>query len=50
MSKSWLEPVQARHLLEDAGFTIEASYGDFDKTAFSSDRAREQIWIARKPA
>jgi SAM-dependent methyltransferase len=49
LSLSWLEPVQARRLLEDAGFAIEACFGDFDRTEFSSDRAREQIWIARKP-
>jgi SAM-dependent methyltransferase len=50
VSLSWLDPVQARHLLEDAGFIIEACFGDFERTPFSSDEAREQIWIARKPA
>jgi SAM-dependent methyltransferase len=49
LSLSWLEPVQARHLLEDAGFTIEACFGDFERTPFSEGTAREQIWVARKP-
>ncbi len=33
LSLSWLEPAQARALLEAAGFTIEACFGDFPKTA-----------------
>lgn len=49
LSLSWLEPAQARALLEDAGFTIEACYGDFKRTPFDPASASEQIWIARKP-
>jgi hypothetical protein len=50
LSLSWLEPVQARHLLEDAGFSIEACFGDFDRTPFTAPVAHEQVWIARKPS
>ena len=49
LSLSWLEPSQARTLLIDAGFVIEACFGDFDRTPFADATAREQIWIARKP-
>ncbi|MDP2318724.1 MAG: class I SAM-dependent methyltransferase [Acidobacteriota bacterium] len=49
LSLSWLDPSQARTLLTDAGFVIEACFGDFDGTPFSNRTAREQIWIARKP-
>jgi SAM-dependent methyltransferase len=45
---SWLEPEQTRTLLEEAGFEIEALYGDFDRNPFSEDSS-EQIWIARRP-
>ncbi len=50
LSLSWVEPSQARAMLTEAGFTIEACYGDFDRTPFSDRTAREQIWVARKPA
>ena len=45
---SWLEPAQTRTLLEEAGFEIEALYGDFDRGPFSDD-SPEQIWVARRP-
>jgi SAM-dependent methyltransferase len=48
LSLSWLEPSEARQLLEQAGFEIEACYGDFDGTPFSEPDAREQIWIAKR--
>jgi SAM-dependent methyltransferase len=44
---SWLEPAQARALLEETGFEIEALYGDFDRSPFGTDSA-EQIWFARR--
>lgn len=50
LSLSWLDPAQARDLLTGAGFTIEACYGDFDRTPFSEAAAREQVWVARRPA
>ncbi len=49
LSLSWLTPPQARQLLVDTGFTIEACFGDFDGTPFAAASAVEQIWIARKP-
>ena len=49
LSLSWLEPAQARSLLIDAGFEVEACYGDFERTPFSADTAHEQVWVARKP-
>lgn len=49
LSLSWLSPTQARALLTDAGFTIDACFGDFRRTPFDESSAVEQIWIARKP-
>ncbi len=49
LSLSWLAPLQARTLLTEAGFLIEACFGDFARTPFSDATAREQIWIARRP-
>lgn len=48
LSLSWLEPDQAARLLQDAGFTVEACFGDFDRTPFDAATAEEQIWVARK--
>lgn len=50
LSLSWLTPAQARSLLTDAGFIIDACYGDFDRAPFSPSTATEQVWVARKPA
>ena len=51
LSLSWLEPAQARTLLTDACFVIESCFGDFDRAPFADDdSAREQIWVARRPA
>ncbi len=47
LSFSWLEPTQTRALLEEAGFEIEALYGDFDRSSFGED-SQEQIWVARR--
>ena len=49
VSLSWLEPAQAKRLLEEAGFLVEACFGDFERTPFADAGAREQVWIARKP-
>ncbi len=49
LSLTWLEPNQARNLLEEVGFTIEAHYGDFEYTPFETASANEQVWVARKP-
>lgn len=48
LSLSWLSPSQTRALLEEAGFTVEACYGDFRGTVFDPARAEEQVWVARK--
>lgn len=48
LSFSWLDPQQARALLEETGFEVEALYGDFDCCPFSED-SPEQIWVARRP-
>ena len=50
LSLSWMEPHQARTLLEEAGFSIEACFGDFARTPFAETVAHEQVWIARKPS
>ena len=50
LSLSWLEPAQARTLLIGAGFEITSCFGDFDGSPFSDGTAREQIWVARRPA
>jgi SAM-dependent methyltransferase len=49
LSLSWLEPNQIRTLLTDAGFIIDACFGDFLRTPFEVGTASEQVWIARKP-
>jgi SAM-dependent methyltransferase len=49
LSLSWLDVIQARPLLEEAGFSVEACFGDFDRTPFVENAAHEQVWIARKP-
>ncbi|MEI6244500.1 MAG: class I SAM-dependent methyltransferase [Acidobacteriota bacterium] len=49
LSLSWLTPSQARDLLTDVGFEVEACYGDFNSTPFSPDTAREHVWVARRP-
>ncbi|MFQ5844328.1 MAG: class I SAM-dependent methyltransferase [Planctomycetota bacterium] len=45
---SWLEPDQARALLTETGFEVEAVYGDYDETPFDHS-SQEQIWVARNP-
>ncbi|MEO2197975.1 MAG: class I SAM-dependent methyltransferase [bacterium] len=50
LSLSWLLPAQARQLLEETGFEVEACFGDFHRTPFADTTAVEQVWIARRPA
>jgi SAM-dependent methyltransferase len=46
MALAWLSPDEWRHLLEQAGFEIEACYGWFDRSPY---RGREDtVWIARR--
>jgi SAM-dependent methyltransferase len=46
---SWIEVEDARSLVTQAGFEVEALYGDFDRSEFTPG-SREQIWVARKPS
>jgi len=39
---------EVEHLLARAGFTVEAVYGDFDKTPFGEKPPGELIFVARK--
>ncbi|MEP7116098.1 MAG: class I SAM-dependent methyltransferase, partial [Acidobacteriota bacterium] len=48
LSLSWMTPGQAADELQDAGFVLEACYGDFEGATFDPASAQEQIWIARK--
>ncbi len=47
LSFSWLDPEQTRALLEEAGFQVEALYGDFDRRPFDEE-SPEQVWVARR--
>ena len=48
LSLSWLTPAQAGQLLAEAGFVVEACFGDFAGSPFDAATAQEQIWTARK--
>lgn len=48
LSFSWLEPDQTRTLLKEAGFEVEALYGDFERRPFTDD-SPEQVWVACRP-
>jgi SAM-dependent methyltransferase len=43
----WTNRFEMQHLLEGAGFEIEALYGDFEGGTF--EHGAEQVWIARAP-
>jgi SAM-dependent methyltransferase len=43
----WVHRFEMQHLLEGAGFTIEALHGDFEGGPFH--HGAEQVWIARVP-
>ncbi|MBI2203391.1 MAG: methyltransferase domain-containing protein [Candidatus Rokubacteria bacterium] len=42
----WVYRYEMQHLLESAGFAIEALYSDFERTPFRA--GGEQVWVARK--
>jgi hypothetical protein len=44
----WLHRFEAEHLLERAGFRIEAVYGGYQREAFTADSAT-MVFLARKP-
>lgn len=50
LSLSWLEPDQARALLEETGFIVDACYGSFNRDPFDAATADEQVWVARTPS
>jgi hypothetical protein len=47
MNLSWIAPERSRRLLEDAGFEIEAVYGDFEENPLT-ERSTHQVWVSRK--
>lgn len=49
MQRAWVTPEQMRQKLDAQGFAVEAVFGDFDCTPFST-KSTEMIWIARKRA
>lgn len=42
---SWMTPEQSVSLLEDAGFEIDAVYGDFDESPLD-EKSTHQVWVA----
>jgi SAM-dependent methyltransferase len=49
LSLWWINRSEWEGLIDLAGLEVEALYGDFDRTPFSSS-SREFIWVTRKPA
>jgi hypothetical protein len=47
LSFSWVEPAEVAALANEAGFVVESVFGDFERTAFTSN-STEQIWVFRK--
>jgi methylase of polypeptide subunit release factors len=47
MSLSWTSHEEWQQLLEEAGFTVEASYGWFDRTPYRG--GEDMIFVARRP-
>jgi hypothetical protein len=47
LNLSWIAPERSRRLLEEAGFEIEAVFGDFDENPLT-EKSTHQIWVARK--
>jgi SAM-dependent methyltransferase len=46
MTLWWLEPERWNTLLADAGFTVEACYGWFDRSPYAG--GEDSVWIARR--
>lgn len=44
---SWMVPEQSHWLLEEAGFEVEAVYGDFEGSPLT-EKSTHQVWVARK--
>lgn len=47
---SWLTPAQSEALLVEAGFRIEACWGDFRRSPFDEASAEEQVWLVSRKA
>jgi SAM-dependent methyltransferase len=47
LNLSWIAPERSRRLLEQAGFEIEAAYGDFEENPLT-EKSTHQVWVARK--
>ena len=45
---SWMTPEQSFNLLEEAGFEIDAAYGDFDENPMD-EKSTHQVWVAVRP-
>ena len=48
LALSWLTPHQARTLLTETGFVVDACWGDFKRTPFDATTADEQIWSVHR--
>ncbi len=44
---SWITPEQSHRLLEEAGFEVEALYGDFEENPLT-EKSTHQVWVVRK--
>jgi len=44
---SWITPEQSDRLLEEAGFEVEALYGDFEENPLT-EKSTHQVWVVRK--
>ena len=48
MTRAWLTPREAEHLVHRAGYEVEAVFGDFD-CGWLSAESDEMIWVLRRP-
>jgi hypothetical protein len=44
---SWLDPEEARRLLEETGFEVEHLWGTFERAPFD-ESSDHQVWVARR--
>jgi SAM-dependent methyltransferase len=47
LTLAWISPGEWHALLEQAGFTVEACHGWFDRRPFTS--GEDTVWVARRP-
>lgn len=50
LNLTWMTPEQSHRLLEDAGFEVEAVYGDFEENPLTpiEEGSTHQVWVAKK--